>query len=141
MHATSLRDTLAHRINERLFYGWVVLAVAALGLFASGPGSPLVLLHRTQGQVADLMRGEGIAFEPAPGEGFLHGARLRDDVAFLLTRTLRLVRFLRRRGARLVHTNDGRMHATGALPARLAGGRLLSPSGAQRRERPPIRAA
>ena len=38
MHATSLRDTLAHRINQRLFYGWVVLAVAALGLFASGPG-------------------------------------------------------------------------------------------------------
>ena len=38
MHANSLRDTLARRINERLFYGWVVLAVAALGLFASGPG-------------------------------------------------------------------------------------------------------
>jgi MFS family permease len=38
MHATSLRDSLALRINARLFYGWVVLAVAALGLFASGPG-------------------------------------------------------------------------------------------------------
>jgi MFS family permease len=38
MHATSLRDSLARRINDRLFYGWVVLAVAALGLFASGPG-------------------------------------------------------------------------------------------------------
>lgn len=38
MHATSFRDSLARRINERLFYGWVVLAVAALGLFASGPG-------------------------------------------------------------------------------------------------------
>lgn len=38
MHATSLRDTLALRINDRLFYGWVVLAFAALGLFASGPG-------------------------------------------------------------------------------------------------------
>ena len=38
MHASSLRDTLARRINQRLFYGWVVLAVAALGLFASGPG-------------------------------------------------------------------------------------------------------
>jgi MFS family permease len=38
MHASSFRDTLARRINDRLFYGWVVLAVAALGLFASGPG-------------------------------------------------------------------------------------------------------
>jgi MFS family permease len=38
MQTTTLRDTLARRINERLFYGWVVLAVAALGLFASGPG-------------------------------------------------------------------------------------------------------
>jgi MFS family permease len=38
MHAACFRDSLAHRINRRLFYGWVVLAVAALGLFASGPG-------------------------------------------------------------------------------------------------------
>ncbi len=29
MPATSLRDTLARRINDRLFYGWVSLAVAA----------------------------------------------------------------------------------------------------------------
>jgi MFS family permease len=32
------RDALALQINQRLFYGWVVVAVAALGLFASGPG-------------------------------------------------------------------------------------------------------
>jgi MFS family permease len=38
MHASSLRDALAQRLGDRLFYGWVVLAVAALGLFASGPG-------------------------------------------------------------------------------------------------------
>jgi MFS family permease len=38
MHASGLRDMLARRISERLFYGWVVLAVAALGMFASGPG-------------------------------------------------------------------------------------------------------
>ena len=39
MQATGFeRFSLARRINERLFYGWVVLAVAALGLFASGPG-------------------------------------------------------------------------------------------------------
>jgi glycosyltransferase involved in cell wall biosynthesis len=86
---------------------------------------PLVVLHRTEGQVADLFRDDGIAFEPAPSAGFLDGASVRDDLAFLLTQTLRLTRFLRRRGARIVHTNDGRTHATWALPTRLAGARLL----------------
>ena len=86
---------------------------------------PLVVLHRLEGQLADLFRDGGIAFEPAPSERFLDGASLRDDVAFLLTRTLCLARFLRRRGVRIVHTNDGRSHATWALPTRLAGARLL----------------
>jgi glycosyltransferase involved in cell wall biosynthesis len=86
---------------------------------------PLVVLHRPEGQVADLFADGGIAFEPAPSERFLGGASLRDDIAFLLTQTLRLARFLRRRGARIVHTNDGRSHATWALPTRLAGARLL----------------
>jgi MFS family permease len=31
------RDALALQINDRVFYGWVMLAVAALGMFASGP--------------------------------------------------------------------------------------------------------
>jgi glycosyltransferase involved in cell wall biosynthesis len=86
---------------------------------------PLVILHRTEGQVADLFRAGGITFEPAPTTRFLNGARLRDDIAFLLTQSGRLARFLRRRGVRIVHTNDGYSHATWALPARLAGARLL----------------
>jgi len=32
------RAALALRVNRRLFYGWVMLAVAALAMFASGPG-------------------------------------------------------------------------------------------------------
>jgi glycosyltransferase involved in cell wall biosynthesis len=86
---------------------------------------PVVILHRTEGQVADMFRDGGIAFEPAPSARFLDGASLCDDTAFVLTQTLRLARFLRRRGARIVHTNDGRTHATWALPTRLAGARLL----------------
>jgi len=31
------RDALALQINDRFFYGWVMLAVAGLGMFASGP--------------------------------------------------------------------------------------------------------
>ena len=90
-----------------------------------GRYQPLVVLHRPEGQVADLLRDGGIAFEPAPSERFLDGSSLRGDVGFVLTQTLRLARFLRRRGARIVHTNDGRSHVTWALPTRLAGARLL----------------
>ncbi len=35
---TQGRDALALWINERVFYGWLMLAVAAIGMFASGPG-------------------------------------------------------------------------------------------------------
>jgi MFS family permease len=38
MLSSQLRDSLALRINQRFFYGWVMLGVAALGMFASGPG-------------------------------------------------------------------------------------------------------
>jgi len=38
MVSGEMRASLALRINDRVFYGWVMLAVAALGLFASGPG-------------------------------------------------------------------------------------------------------
>ncbi len=38
MLSTQVRDALALRINQRFFYGWVMLGVAALGMFASGPG-------------------------------------------------------------------------------------------------------
>ena len=62
--------------------------------------------------VAELFRDGGIAFEPAPSARFLNGARLRDDIAFLLAQTGRLARFLWRRGVRIVHTNDGYSHAT-----------------------------
>jgi MFS family permease len=32
------RHSLALRVNQRFFYGWVMLGVAALGMLASGPG-------------------------------------------------------------------------------------------------------
>jgi MFS family permease len=38
MSLAQQRDALALRVNRRLFYGWVMLAVAAVGMFASGPG-------------------------------------------------------------------------------------------------------
>ena len=38
MTATTLRDAIFDRLSDRFFYGWVILAVAGLGIFASGPG-------------------------------------------------------------------------------------------------------
>ena len=38
MSLAQQRDALALQINHRFFYGWVTLAVAALMMFASGPG-------------------------------------------------------------------------------------------------------
>jgi MFS family permease len=38
MPPPQLKDSLALRLNQRVFYGWVMLGVAALAMFASGPG-------------------------------------------------------------------------------------------------------
>jgi MFS family permease len=38
MLRSHVRASLALRINQRFFYGWAMLGVAALGMFASGPG-------------------------------------------------------------------------------------------------------
>jgi MFS family permease len=38
MFLAQQRDALALQINHCFFYGWAMLAVAALGMFASGPG-------------------------------------------------------------------------------------------------------
>lgn len=36
--AYTSRESFALRTNERFFYGWAIVAVGALGIFASGPG-------------------------------------------------------------------------------------------------------
>lgn len=38
MSIAALRDQLFGYLNDRIFYGWVILSVAGLGIFASGPG-------------------------------------------------------------------------------------------------------
>ncbi|MEP1930250.1 MAG: MFS transporter, partial [Roseibium sp.] len=38
MSVATLRDQLFGYLNDRIFYGWVILSVAGLGLFVSGPG-------------------------------------------------------------------------------------------------------
>ena len=86
---------------------------------------PLVLMHKADGAVARLFEDEGVPFEPAPLADCASGADPTGDLRFALRNTGLLVRYLRRRGVGIVHTNDGRMHATWAIPSRLAGARLL----------------
>ena len=86
---------------------------------------PMVVLHRAGGDVAALFRAEGIAVESAPSESALEGGSIGAAATFVVTQTLRFARFLRARGVRIVHTNDGGTHATWALPTRLAGAKLL----------------
>lgn len=84
---------------------------------------PLILLHRDEGPLAELLRAEGLEAEIAPMPWFLGpGSRLSAATVWNGVRHIRrAAAFLRDRGVRIVHTNEGPMHATWSLPARLAG--------------------
>ncbi|MEJ1157417.1 glycosyltransferase family 4 protein [Prosthecomicrobium sp. N25] len=91
---------------------------------------PLIALHDASSALADLLRRNGLDFVEAPAVPYLKaggsaGARLRSAAAFLM-RSVPLCRaFLKRHDVRIVHTNDGQMHATWGLAARAAGASLL----------------
>lgn len=104
--------------------------VSAAGLIRALDRSrfrPLVLLQHGQGAIADLLASSGIASAVAPATPELeHGRPVAPATALrLVAAAPRLARFLRRSGIAIVHCNDGRTLATWALPARLAGARLL----------------
>lgn len=93
--------------------------------------SPLILLHREGELLAEYLKQRGIPYLIAPECPILSPSRRapRSNPIFTgidyLASVPGLVRFLRKQGVDVVHTNDGRMHATWALPARLSGARLL----------------
>lgn len=92
---------------------------------------PLVLLHHDGGEVAELLRAEDIPYEMAPSPhlfGRPPGLMLGGGASGLFKsigaqRTL--ARYLRSRRIGIVHTNEGPMHSTWALPAFLSGVKLL----------------
>jgi glycosyltransferase involved in cell wall biosynthesis len=88
---------------------------------------PLVLLQHPEGEIADLCRREGVAVEAGPPSvDLLHGRRLRlRDFGRIARDLIKLAGFLVKRGVHIVHSNDGRTHATWALAARLAGAKLV----------------
>jgi glycosyltransferase involved in cell wall biosynthesis len=86
---------------------------------------PLILMHKVDGPAAQLFADERLPFEPAPIPECASGIARVGDLRFALRKSGFLARYLRRRGVGIVHTNDGRMHATWAIASRLAGAKLL----------------
>ena len=38
MMIENIRNNIVSKVNGKFFYGWVILAAAGTGIFASGPG-------------------------------------------------------------------------------------------------------
>ncbi len=89
--------------------------------------TPIILVQKPDGVIARFFAEVGVAVETAPPSADLaHGASVSPLRALSLAgRAIALARFLRRRGVAIVHSNDGRTHATWALATRLAGAKLL----------------
>lgn len=108
--------------------------ISATGLIAGldkDKFEPLIVLHQGGSVLEAHFSETGFSFVKAPRVCVLSNRerlgiwdRFAAGPRFLHT-TLTLARFLRDHNVDVVHTNDGRMHATWALAARLAGAKLL----------------
>ena len=90
--------------------------------------TPVILVHGAPAELGRYLATLGLEHRRLDGPGVLAAQyKERSDApgpAAYLFRTLpALVRFLRQERIDIVHTNDGGMHVTWALPARLAGAR------------------
>lgn len=93
--------------------------------------SPLIVLHYGSGQFGDFLRSEGLEFITLSDTRFFGNsagvpkAEGRSETVGAWIDQWRMARFLRMNHVRIVHTNDGAMHVSWALPARLAGAKML----------------
>ncbi|SCW72454.1 Glycosyltransferase involved in cell wall bisynthesis [Sphingobium faniae] len=89
--------------------------------------SPLIVLHHGEGQFGEFLRSEGLDHVVLPDAGFFGNSCgvPQPKLMGALADQWRLARFLRQQDVRIVHTNEGAMHVSWALPARLAGAKLL----------------
>lgn len=93
--------------------------------------SPIVILHEIDGVLEEYLARKRIGYIRSPETPILspaHRAPPRGPfrTAFHYAGSIpALVKCLRQQHVDVVHTNDGRMHATWALPARLSGAKLL----------------
>ncbi|WP_064241937.1 glycosyltransferase family 4 protein [Sinorhizobium glycinis] len=92
---------------------------------------PIVVLHKGGLVLEDYFKARGLPLTLAPEVAFISRGERRDRAGRMaaglrfLRMTAKLARFLRDHKVDLVHTNDGQMHATWALAARLSGAKLL----------------
>jgi glycosyltransferase involved in cell wall biosynthesis len=94
--------------------------------------APIVVLHVTDGPLAEYLADHRVPFVEAPGGPFPIRSRVAASdsrTPGLLSYTLRaaapIARFLKDRRVDLIHTNDGRMHIAWALPGWFAGARQV----------------
>lgn len=93
--------------------------------------SPLIVLHHDSGQLSEFLRSEGLEFVTLPDTRFFgHSAGVPKAGGMSATMRAcadqwRMARFLKEHDVRIVHTNEGAMHVSWALPARLAGAKQL----------------
>jgi glycosyltransferase involved in cell wall biosynthesis len=88
---------------------------------------PLVVVEKSDGRLAEFFREFDQLTDPAPPRRSFEAGRSFGLGQFLTTLTgiRRRARLLRDHGAAIVHSNDGRSHATWSLAAKLAGSRLV----------------
>ncbi|MCW4463444.1 glycosyltransferase family 4 protein [Sphingomonas sp. BT-65] len=125
--AYSMRTRICFPFAGGLIGGSHVSALKLVQSLDSTEFEPLVLLHSLEGPLRDFVEREGIRFELAPP---VHVWRPGDraaarEVIRYLPDVLRMRAYLKERDIRIVHTNEGPMHATWALPTRLAGARHI----------------
>lgn len=125
--ALSRRTRICFPFAGGLIGGSHVSALKLVQSLDSIEFEPIVLLHSLEGPLRDFVEREGIRFELAPP---VHVWRPGDRVAArelarYVPDMLRMRAYLKARDIRIVHTNEGPMHATWALPARLAGARHI----------------
>ncbi|NWK98780.1 hypothetical protein DM806_24580 [Sphingobium lactosutens] len=87
---------------------------------------PVVLLHSLDGPLPDFLANAGIAFERAPIPRYWQAGHVAlRDLPTMPADIARMRAYLRAHKIKIVHTNEGAMHATWGMPARLAGARHI----------------
>jgi len=108
--------------------------ISAINLIAGLNPSCVMPRHRSSpadGMLAGYLTDRHLSFIAAPNIKFpragLQNTTMRTLLsgARIISQFITLSAFLQRNRVDIVHTNDGSMHATWALPARLSGAKLL----------------
>ncbi len=92
--------------------------------------APLIGLHRKSDALEAAIRERGLDFEyithiPVLAPKYSKSAESVGPAGYAMRAVPAAIKYLRAQKIDLVHTNDGRMHATWAAPSRLAGARLI----------------